>query len=164
MSQYTRGHQVRSWRAGVPAEFSSNPNQTHLKQLIKVLLGILETSRQVCWGKLELNSAGHRPSRIKFDDPCSTLKENGLLPFMLPSFFWLLLRLFIQIIQICIFNIVMGEKFEKNMLKNYNNSTGSNGIIRFRQEMTKSPHSRKSSQFVIIMTVKMNSSVCSISD
>uniref|UniRef100_A0A673FM63 Si:ch211-149b19.2 n=1 Tax=Sinocyclocheilus rhinocerous TaxID=307959 RepID=A0A673FM63_9TELE len=31
-----------------PAEFSSNPNQTHLKQLIKVLLGILETSRQVC--------------------------------------------------------------------------------------------------------------------
>ncbi len=53
-----------------PAEFSSNPNQTHLKQLIKVLLGILETSRQVCWGKLELNSAGHRPSRIKFDDPC----------------------------------------------------------------------------------------------
>ncbi len=45
---YIRGHQVRSWRAGVPAEFSSNPNQTHLKQLIKVLLGILETSRQVC--------------------------------------------------------------------------------------------------------------------
>ncbi len=27
-----------------PAEFSSNPNQIHLKQLIKVLLGILETS------------------------------------------------------------------------------------------------------------------------
>ncbi len=41
-----------------PAEFSSNPNQTHLNLLIKVLLGILETSRQVCWGKLELNSAG----------------------------------------------------------------------------------------------------------
>ncbi len=41
-----------------PAEFSSNPNQKHLNQLIKVLLGILETSRQVCWGKLELNSAG----------------------------------------------------------------------------------------------------------
>ncbi len=31
-----------------PAEFSCNPNQTHPKQLIKVLLGILETSRQVC--------------------------------------------------------------------------------------------------------------------
>ncbi len=75
---YIRGHQVRSWRAGVPAEFSSNPNQTHLKQLIKLLLGILETSRQVCWGKLELNSAGHRPSRIKFDDPCSTLWVNHL--------------------------------------------------------------------------------------
>ncbi len=28
---YIRGHQVRSWRAGVPAEFSSNPNQTHPK-------------------------------------------------------------------------------------------------------------------------------------
>ncbi len=44
----SRDHQVKSWRAGVPAEFSSNPKQTHLKQLIKVLLGILETSRQVC--------------------------------------------------------------------------------------------------------------------
>ncbi len=31
-----------------PAEFSSNPNQTHLKQLIKLLLRILETSREVC--------------------------------------------------------------------------------------------------------------------
>ncbi len=41
-----------------PAEFSSNPNQTHLKQLIKLLLGTLEASMQVCWGKLELNSAG----------------------------------------------------------------------------------------------------------
>ncbi len=73
---YSRGHQVRSWRAGVPAEFSSNPNSTHLKQLIKVLLGILEISRQVFWGKLELNSAGHRPSRIKFDDPCSTACQD----------------------------------------------------------------------------------------
>ncbi len=37
-----RGHQVRSWRAGVPTGFSSsNPIQTHLKQLIKVLLGVL---------------------------------------------------------------------------------------------------------------------------
>ncbi len=66
-----------------PAEFSSNPNQTHLKQLIKVSLGILETSREVCWGKLELNSAGHRPSRIKFDDPCSnhlatTSRQNNI--------------------------------------------------------------------------------------
>ncbi len=77
-SPYTRGHQVRSWRAGVPAEFSSNPNQTHLKQLIKVLTGILETSRQVCWGKLELNSAGHRPSRTEFDDPCLTLTKTEI--------------------------------------------------------------------------------------
>ncbi len=74
---YGRGHQVRSWRAGVPAEFSSNPDQTHLKQLIKVVC-ILETSRQVCWGKLELNSAGHRPSRNKFKDPCCmTLVSNS---------------------------------------------------------------------------------------
>ncbi len=43
-----------------PAEFSSNPNQTHLNQLIKVRIGLLENSRQVCWGKLELNSAGHQ--------------------------------------------------------------------------------------------------------
>ncbi len=44
-----------------PAEFSSNPNQTHLKQLINVLQDILATSMQVCWSKLELNSAGHQP-------------------------------------------------------------------------------------------------------
>ncbi len=62
-----------------PAKFSYNPNQTHLNQLIKVLLGILETSKQVCWGKLELNSAGHRPSRTKFSDHCARwwLKVSG---------------------------------------------------------------------------------------
>ncbi len=52
------------------AEFSYKPYQTQLKQLIK-LLGIPETSTQVCWDKLELNSAGHGPSRIKFGDPYS---------------------------------------------------------------------------------------------
>ncbi len=57
-----------------PAEFSSSPNQTHLKQLIKVLLGILETSRQVCWCKLELNSAGHRLSRTECGDPWSNVR------------------------------------------------------------------------------------------
>ncbi len=59
-----------------PAEFSSNPNQTHLNLLFKVLLGIPETSRQVCWGKLELNSAGHRPSKTKFGNPCNTLTRT----------------------------------------------------------------------------------------
>ncbi len=54
-----------------PVEFSSNPNQTHLKQLIELFLDILETSKQVCWGKLELNSAGHWPSRTQCGDPCS---------------------------------------------------------------------------------------------
>ncbi len=65
-----------------PAEFSSNPNQTQLNQLIKVLLGIFETSRQVCWGKLELNSAGHRPSRIKFDDPCFKLNAYSSIDIL----------------------------------------------------------------------------------
>ncbi len=32
-------------------------------------LSILETFRQVFWGKLELNSAGHRPSRTEFGHP-----------------------------------------------------------------------------------------------
>jgi len=36
------------FRAGVSAEFYSNPNQAHLIQLIKVLLGRLDTLRQVC--------------------------------------------------------------------------------------------------------------------
>ncbi|KAI2647437.1 Transposon Ty3-G Gag-Pol polyprotein [Labeo rohita] len=53
-----RGHQTRSWRAGVPAEFSSNPNQTHQNQLIKVLLG-------------------HRPSRNKFGDPCFNVSKES---------------------------------------------------------------------------------------
>ncbi len=52
-----------------PAEFSSNPNKTRLNQLIKLLLGIQETSRQVCWVRLDLNSAGHRPSRTEFGHP-----------------------------------------------------------------------------------------------
>jgi len=38
------------------AKFCSNSNQKHLNLLIKVFIGILETSRQVCWGRLELNS------------------------------------------------------------------------------------------------------------
>ncbi len=63
------------------AEFSSNPNQTHLKQLIEVLLGILQTSRQVCWGKLKLDSAGQRPSRTKFEDPCHTSMGTYLFSF-----------------------------------------------------------------------------------
>ncbi len=57
---YCRGSQRSVLEGRCPAEFNPNSNQTHLKQLIKFLLGILETSRQVCWGKLELNSAGHR--------------------------------------------------------------------------------------------------------
>ncbi len=59
-------------------QVSSNPNQTHLNQLIKVLLGILETPGQVCWGKLELNSAGQRPSRTECGDPClkGIVKKN----------------------------------------------------------------------------------------
>ncbi len=62
-----------------PAEFSSNPNQTHLKQLIKLLLGILEASMQVCWGKLELNSAGHRPSRTEFGQPWTSKSCSAYL-------------------------------------------------------------------------------------
>ncbi len=38
---------------------------------------MLETSWQVCWGKLELNSAGHRPSRTKFGHPC--FKQSNIL-------------------------------------------------------------------------------------
>ncbi len=71
-----------------PADFSSNPNQTHLKQLIKVLLGILEASMQVCWGKLELNSAGHRPSRTEFDDPCFRLSPQCLVQIKAYSGQW----------------------------------------------------------------------------
>lgn len=43
---------------------SSKPGQTHLSQLIKVLLAIIETCRQVCSGKLELNSAGHLQDHV----------------------------------------------------------------------------------------------------
>ncbi len=40
---------------------------------------------QVCWDKLELNSAGHRPSRIKFDDPWSNASLN-MKQFMIDYF------------------------------------------------------------------------------
>ncbi len=34
----------------------------------------------MCWGKLKLNSAGHRPSRIKFDDLCNIQWGIVLIP------------------------------------------------------------------------------------
>ncbi len=50
-------------------EFSSKPNQSHLNHLIKVLLGKLEYSRQVGWGKLVLNSVELCPQRPSLDTP-----------------------------------------------------------------------------------------------
>ncbi len=122
---YSRGHQVRSW-GPVSLQSLAPTLSTHLKQLIKVLTGILETSRQVCWGKLELNSAGHRPSRIKFDDPWSIAKLTCGVPqgsilapilfslYMLPlgnifrkhgiSFHWDLGSLFERLNQLDVYN------------------------------------------------------------
>ncbi|KAL0152606.1 hypothetical protein M9458_052329 [Cirrhinus mrigala] len=59
-------------------EFSSNPNQTHLNQLIKVLLGILETSRQV-------NSAGHRPSRNNLAEVAAEAAEPPAMAVPAPN-------------------------------------------------------------------------------
>ncbi len=50
------------------AELSSYPIYTHLNPLIKVF-GLLEMSRQVCWGRLELNPAGHWPSKSRTGPP-----------------------------------------------------------------------------------------------
>ncbi len=55
------GVQSCSYRATV--DFSSNPSKTHLSKRIKVLL---QTSCQVFWGKLELNSAGQWHFRTEF--------------------------------------------------------------------------------------------------
>lgn len=56
-----RGIQSCSCRAGVSAEFCSNPHQT-------------ETFRDVCWGKFQPNSARHRPSgTTEFEDLWSKL-------------------------------------------------------------------------------------------
>ncbi len=54
--RYTRGGERWSWRACVPAGFSSNPNQTHLNQLIKVFrmqlgfffLGFFRVGNKLC--------------------------------------------------------------------------------------------------------------------
>ncbi len=54
----------------VPAEFSSNPNQTHLKQLIKVFRMQLGCFFSQGFSGLELNSAGEWPSRINVPHPC----------------------------------------------------------------------------------------------
>jgi len=44
-----------------------------------VLLGILETSNQVCWGNLEIYFAEQRPTRSRFGHPCPQEKRNGFL-------------------------------------------------------------------------------------
>jgi len=49
-----------------------------MNQLIKVSLGIIETFRQVCWTWLELNSAGHRPSRTEIGDHCNRAKHGAV--------------------------------------------------------------------------------------
>ncbi len=72
------GDQTQSWRAGVLLSLAPTPIK-HLNQLIKVLL---ETSMQVCWGKLELNSAGHR--FVKF------VKSSLVTPELIIQYFILL--------------------------------------------------------------------------
>ncbi len=47
---------------------------------MKILLGMLETSRQVCWGKLELYSAGHWLFRTEFGDPWFNRYDMPPLP------------------------------------------------------------------------------------
>ncbi len=59
---------IQGWGTLIPAEFSSNPNQTHLTQLMKVFRmhgGLLLQG----FSGLELNSAGEWPSRITFPSP-----------------------------------------------------------------------------------------------
>ncbi len=41
-----------------PAEFSSNPNQTHRNQLLKVFRITWKVTGQVCWSRLEINIVG----------------------------------------------------------------------------------------------------------
>ncbi len=60
-----------------PAEFSSNPNQTHLSMLINVFRIIRQSQVLLItvWSGLELNSAGKWISQARFEDHCSiTLK------------------------------------------------------------------------------------------
>ncbi len=58
----------------------SNPNQTHLKQLIKVVMMQLGIFFQGFSG-LELNSAGEWPSRINVPRPCLTLALLKNIPY-----------------------------------------------------------------------------------
>ncbi len=72
---------ITAWfNSWCPAEFSSIPNKTHPNQLIKLLLGILETSQQVCWGKLLQKTAGHRPSGTEFGHPWFNLYHSNWSP------------------------------------------------------------------------------------
>lgn len=72
-----------------PAEFRSNPIQTHVKLLIKVSLGILETSRQQLWGKLELNSPGQRSKASSLSSVVKLIQELELWE-------WLPIELFLN--------------------------------------------------------------------
>ncbi len=59
-----------------PAEFCSNPNQTHLNQLIKVLLGILETSKAGVLRQVGAKLCRTPPSRAECGDPCFTCYKH----------------------------------------------------------------------------------------
>ncbi len=63
---------------GVPAVFSSNPNQTHLNQLIEVFRMQLGVFFQGFLG-LELNSAREWPSRINVPHPCFKGSTSNVL-------------------------------------------------------------------------------------
>ncbi len=61
-----------------PAEFSSNPEKPW-KKIPNCILKTLISCFRCVWLGLELNSAGHRPSRINVPHPCPTSStRNGL--------------------------------------------------------------------------------------
>jgi len=66
-----------------PAEFSSNPDQTHLsnrsnrpEQANQAKVFMITRNSQVgIWSRLELNSAGQWPSWTEFEKPCFKAKN-----------------------------------------------------------------------------------------
>ncbi len=76
-TQFLEGHSS--------AQIYSNPNQTHLIQLIKVFRITRNFQAGVSWGLLELNSVELRPSRNSILDHCCKAKITFITNIIYPS-------------------------------------------------------------------------------
>ncbi len=72
-----------------PAEFSSNLPQHTCLEVSSIASKTLISCFRCVWLGLELNSAGHRPSRTEFGDPCCKGFKILFILYILKSSFYM---------------------------------------------------------------------------